>query len=1060
MWNKIEDLGEPQLEELPWQKDRQTEPPKRRSKGFVPKSKEQAFEFYKEQFTQKCVLTELKNHKEAFHQMLLHEQEKTGFNIDNCKKQIRTQFKQTQGYRILTDKELRENVRTYIVKWVHLIDQDLFQESVDIAKQICFWSHHRLRSEGLVLTGLSMRREGRNLDKSHRLRFGRDKRLLPDHHFEPGTTVVVSEKDPVGEYLRVLFGEVDYCNQSFIILRVEGEIPENNVVFSGTKTFRIDRGPNFVIVSRLVNAFSKFSGPLSTSCFALRNIICQLTKEFFPRAEDFKYFDGEMKLKNILLETEGNQTDYEKGEIIFKHLRMFKPDVDRNEFISQELGVWKWKLDEMTEKLDLLIPIKLLDSLSDILDKEIDVFEYKDRDNDRWDVDSLLGDYDMAVKEHYLKKLQLLKPDIEFEDYYLKDKIPRWDMEKIKFDLEAAKSVEEQVQREDYVNEDFGEFKWPSTVTDQNWNNSSFCSTRDVKRVNEYLLDSDNLNVSQCQAIVNCITSKVSCIQGPPGTGKTSTAINLINIYVKILKRTPVLASAFSNVACNHLLAGLHELGIKCCRIGQTKKVPDELKETLLEVQRMNHPKMKKLLDLTNEADDVADDMRDVKRHTDRWLQMNTEEKRLRRLVLKLKDEIQKEILSADVIVATCIGVSSYRLRNHEFSLVVVDECTQSTEPSTLLPISKCGGQLVLIGDQCQLPPVIKTSHLRCSDLTVSMFDRLIQQHEKHSKGVSACLLRTQYRMHPLISLWPNLMFYNGRIADGISAVRRKPPRGFPWPEMGPLAFVPVESHEEKDMGPSKFNKAECEVAFDIVNSLLSIHDGEMDPSKIGIVTPYAAQVSYLKRMFSNKRIYSGLEIKSVDGYQGREKEVIVFTTVRANQFGNVGFVADRRRINVALTRARRGLIVVGNYDTLSGDSSWRSWIRFVDYNALIVSPRDLYYSWRVPPPRSVEIPDASFNYYSKPIWRKGNYEGSEEPRSRLKKRKKERDHYRDYWRKRKRSKSADRSRRKDRKGKRSGDRKRSRSRDRKKRKRSLERHRERFLSSSGSSERWTGRKA
>ena len=91
-----------------------------------------------------------------------------------------------------------------------------------------------------------------------------------------------------------------------------------------------------------------------------------------------------------------------------------------------------------------------------------------------------------------------------------------------------------------------------------------------------------------------------------------------------------------------------------------------------------------------------------------------------------------------------------------------------------------------------------------------------------------------------------------------------------------------------------------------------------MTPNKIGIVTPYAAQVSYFKRMFANKRIYQGLEIKSVDGYQGREKEVIIFSTVRSNEFGNVGFVADKRRINVALTRARRGLVVVGNYDVPS----------------------------------------------------------------------------------------------------------------------------------------------
>jgi len=1027
------------------QPPRQTKIPKRGKKPFMLVSKDEAFEFYKTQFTQKSLLKELKFHKEQFHHMLQTEQEKTGFNIDNCKKNIRTQFKQTQGYRILTDNELRENVRNYIVKWVHLVDQDLYQESVDIAKQITFWSTHRLRSEGYVLTNLNIVKEGRNLDQSHRLRLGRDKRVLPEHSFEPGTTIIISENDPVEEYRRVLFGEVDYCNQSFIIVRVEGDIPDNNVIFSGAKTFRMDRGPNFVIISRLVQAFSKFSGPLCSSAFALRNIICQLTKEFWPRAEDFKYFNGELQLKNVILENEANQTDYEKGEIIFKHLLMFKPAVDRNEFIQQERGVWKWKLDDMTEQLDLLIPTVLLDTLSDILDKEIDVFEYKNRDNDRWDVEELLEDYDMAVKEHLLKKLKLLKPEIEFEDYYVADKMPRWDVERIKHDLEAAKSVEQQVQDRDVFNENFGEFTWPSHVTEEHWNNHSFCSTRDVKRVNEYLLDAEKLNVSQCQAIVNCVTSKASCIQGPPGTGKTSTAINLINIYVNVLKRKPVLACAFSNVAANHILAGLHELGIKCCRIGQSKKVPDDLRETLLEVQRMNHPKMKKLLELKNEADDIADDMRNVKRHTDRWCQMNTEERRLRRIVLKLKDDIQKDVLAADVIVATCIGVSSHRLRNHEFSLVVVDECTQSTEPSTLLPISKCGGQLVLIGDQCQLPPVIKTSHLRCSDLTVSMFDRLIQQHGKHGKGVSACLLRTQYRMHPLISLWPNLMFYNGRLSDGVSAVRRRPPRGFPWPQMGPLAFVPVEGHEEKGMGPSKYNKAECEVAFDIVNSLLSIHDGEMTPNKIGIVTPYAAQVSYLKRMFSNKQIYKGLEIKSVDGYQGREKEVIIFSTVRSNEFGNVGFVADKRRINVALTRARRGLVVVGNYDTLIGDSNWRSWIRFVDYNALIVAPRDLYYTWRVPPPRSVLIPDASMDYYSKPIWRKSNYDGEEK-----RKKKKEKDHYQEYWRKRKRRRSRSRS----------TDRGRRDRRDRRdRRSRSAEKRRKRFASSSNSSERWKPRR-
>ena len=191
--------------------------------------------------------------------------------------------------------------------------------------------------------------------------------------------------------------------------------------------------------------------------------------------------------------------------------------------------------------------------------------------------------------------------------------------------------------------------------------------------------------------------------------------------------------------------------------------------------------------------------------------------------------------------------------------------------------------------------------------------------------------------MHPTIREYPGARFYDGRLEDGCSSSDRPPAAGFLWPDWDhPVAFVPIDGSEIVDEeSSSKSNMDEAAKVLSIVNDLLSA--GDLTPSDIGVITPYNGQVRWLVELFEQaggreeNEPYAGLEIKSVDGYQGREKEIIVFSAVRANDAGEIGFLKDRRRLNVALTRAKRGLIVLGNLKTLRHDSTWRAWLDWAE---------------------------------------------------------------------------------------------------------------------------------
>ena len=299
-----------------------------------------------------------------------------------------------------------------------------------------------------------------------------------------------------------------------------------------------------------------------------------------------------------------------------------------------------------------------------------------------------------------------------------------------------------------------------------------------------------------------------------------------------------------------------------------------------------------------------------------------------------LRKEIKSEILtSASVVVATCIASGEL---TDQYKVVLIDEASQATEPTCLVPISKGCRQLILVGDANQLPPTVKTSVAMDGGLGYSMFERL------QDAGVSAIMLDTQYRMHEWISKFPAAQFYGGMLRDSSSVASLVPPVGYDWPLAAdgaqlPVEFVPVTGKEQDSMdGTSKTNRQEADAIMECLDGLLQA--GEIGANDVGVVTPYKGQVELLRKRVELDERFTGVEINSVDGFQGREKEVILFSAVRANDRRAVGFLADWRRLNVAMTRARRGLVVFGDPNTLSNDTTWNAWLEWARSNGAFLA--------------------------------------------------------------------------------------------------------------------------
>lgn len=435
------------------------------------------------------------------------------------------------------------------------------------------------------------------------------------------------------------------------------------------------------------------------------------------------------------------------------------------------------------------------------------------------------------------------------------------------------------------------------------------------------------LNISQANAVRSVLQRPLSLIQGPPGTGKTVTSATIV-YHLSKLNKEKILVCAPSNVAVDHLAAKLDLLGLKVVRL--TAKSREDVESSVGHlalhniVNKTSKGELKKLIKLKNEVGELSSE--DSKKYI----------KHLRSSELKILNK-------CDVVCCTCVGAADKRLSQFKFRTVLVDESTQASEPEVLIPIVKGAKQVILVGDHQQLGPVILDRKAADAGLKQSLFERLV------FLGHIPIRLEVQYRMHPCLSEFPSNMFYEGSLQDGVTnADRLVADSSFPWPVVDtPMMFWANYGREElSSSGNSYLNRVEAMNVERIITRLFK--DG-IKPEQIGVITPYEGQRAYLVQfmsmnstLLSKRDEYLEVEITSVDAFQGREKDFIILSCVRANDSQSIGFLSDPRRLNVALTRAKYGLLVLGNPRALSRNRLWNHLlVHFREKGCLVDGPLD-----------------------------------------------------------------------------------------------------------------------
>ncbi|MBK8615904.1 MAG: IGHMBP2 family helicase [Anaerolineales bacterium] len=437
-----------------------------------------------------------------------------------------------------------------------------------------------------------------------------------------------------------------------------------------------------------------------------------------------------------------------------------------------------------------------------------------------------------------------------------------------------------------------------------------------------------NLNQSQIDAVQFALSAEdIAIIHGPPGTGKTTTLVELIAQITR--KGQSVLAVASSNLAVDNLLERLIAAGEHAIRLGHPARVTPELREHTLDLLVEKHPDVKIANKLTRDAYALrgqAERYTRAKPEPGARQAMRQESKDMLREARKIEEQITTGILSkARIVCATATGLDRDRLEGKYFDWCIMDEASQSTEPAAWIPI-QYAQRLVLAGDHFQLPPTIISSEAVKGGFDISLMERLLT-----NIGPSISRrLDVQYRMHHDIMSFSSDVFYENSLqAD--KSVRTALLTDLPTVTDSPLTNCPVHfidtagasyDEETEPNGDSRLNPLEAELVIKKVNELI---EAGVSADMIAVISPYSAQVRYLRERLPE------IEIDSVDGFQGREKEVVIVSLVRSNREGEVGFLSDTRRMNVALTRARRKLIVIGDSATITSHGFYQRMVNYFE---------------------------------------------------------------------------------------------------------------------------------
>lgn len=428
-----------------------------------------------------------------------------------------------------------------------------------------------------------------------------------------------------------------------------------------------------------------------------------------------------------------------------------------------------------------------------------------------------------------------------------------------------------------------------------------------------------SLNESQNEAVQFALSAKdLAVIHGPPGTGKTTTLAELVRRLVARGER--VLVCAPSNLAVDNLLERLIADGLPALRLGHPARVMPELRTHTLDEMVENHPELRLAQRLARQASELR---QKAGKHT-RAAPERGERQSMRQEARQLQAEsrqiealvVQRLLDKARVICATLTGLDANVLGALRFDCCVVDEAGQSTEPAVWIPL-QYAERLILAGDPFQLPPTVISPDAAGQGFNISMLERLMSVFGDRI----ARRLDIQYRMHQDIMRFSSQEFYeDSQRADPSVAAHLL--SDLPGVQANPMTCTPVSWIDTAGAGYAESQEADGESRLNLeegrllVQKIQDLFAAGLSPENLAVITPYAAQARLLRQMLS---AFPDLEIDTVDGFQGREKEAVLVSLVRSNPEGEIGFLEDVRRMNVALTRARRKLLVVGDSATIGG---------------------------------------------------------------------------------------------------------------------------------------------
>ena len=434
------------------------------------------------------------------------------------------------------------------------------------------------------------------------------------------------------------------------------------------------------------------------------------------------------------------------------------------------------------------------------------------------------------------------------------------------------------------------------------------------------------LNPTQEHAVNEVLLAKdVAIVHGPPGTGKTTTLVEAI--YETLRRENQVLVCAQSNMAVDWISERLVDRGVEVLRIGNPTKVNDKMLGFTYERRFEAHPDYPQLWAIRK----AIRELRSAKRRgTDSYHQKLD---RLRSRETELELRINNELFnSARVISCTLAGSAGRVLEGMKFATLFIDEAAQALEAACWIALRKAN-RVVFAGDHCQLPPTIKCLEAIKGGLARSLMERIVQSNPQ-----VVTLLKVQYRMNDDIMRFSSDWFYNGEVESAPEVKYRSIldlDTPMTWID---TAQLDIEAHEEL-VGETygRINRAEAQLTIDTLQQYFErlgrqrVLDERLD---VGIISPYRAQVQLLRRMLRKSAYFKPLRhlisVNTVDGFQGQERDIIVISLVRSNEAGQIGFLRDLRRMNVAITRARMKLFILGDSTTMTKNPFYRKLYRYI----------------------------------------------------------------------------------------------------------------------------------